>query len=692
MPLQKLNFTPGINQDVTSLSDGTGFTDCDKVRFRLGYAEKIGGWEKYSPNTYQGTARDLHDWVALDGSQYLGVGTSNKYYIEEGQTFNDITPVRATTSAGDLTFDTTLGSTTVQVNDSDHGAVLGDFVTISGAIDAGGVVAADLNKEHEITRIVSGNAYEIVVANAATSTQSGGGGSSAIGEYQLSVGLDASVAGTGWGAGVWGGQETAAVTSTLNEGGTLSATDTTITLTSAASFPDNGVVVIESEVIIYTGKSTNDLTGCQRGSYGTTAATHADGTTVTDGSNGWGIPVGVGSENELRLWSHDNFGEDLIINPRDGGIYYWDRTNGVSDRAVNITSLSGADNPPVIAKQVLVSDIDRHVIAFGANTLGTTIQDPLLIRFSDQESATEWNPASDNTSGSLRLGTGSKIMQALETKREILVWTDVSLHSMRFIGPPFTFGIEQIASGITIASPNSAAAAEENVYWMGIDNFYIYNGQTSQLPCTVKDKVFLDFNTEQREKVVGGINSEYNEAIWFYPSAASEENDRYVIYNYKENLWYFGSMVRTAWIDRGVKQFPVAAGSSYLYSHEVGYNDDTSAMSSFVETGSIDLDDGDRFLFLRRIIPDLTFKGSTENSSPQGTITIKARDFPGSGTDDTDSGTISRTVSSPVEEFTDQIHLRVRGRSFKFRFESDASDTRWRLGTPRADIRTDGRR
>ena len=444
MPLQKLNFTPGINQDVTSLSDGTGFTDCDKVRFRLGYAEKIGGWEKYSPNTYQGTARDLHDWVALDGSQYLGVGTSNKYYIEEGQTFNDITPVRATTSAGDLTFDTTLGSTTVQVNDSDHGAVLGDFVTISGATDAGGVVAADLNKEHEITRIVSGNAYEIVVANAATSTQSGGGGSSAIGEYQLSVGLDASVAGTGWGAGVWGGQETAAVTSTLNEGGTLSATDTTITLTSAASFPDNGVIVIESEVIIYTGKSTNDLTGCQRGSYGTTAATHADGTTVTDGSNGWGIPVGVGSENELRLWSHDNFGEDLIINPRDGGIYYWDRTNGVSDRAVNITSLSGADNPPVIAKQVLVSDIDRHVIAFGANTLGTTIQDPLLIRFSDQESATEWNPASDNTSGSLRLGTGSKIMQALETKREILVWTDISLHSMRFIGPPFTFGIEQI--------------------------------------------------------------------------------------------------------------------------------------------------------------------------------------------------------------------------------------------------------
>ncbi len=692
MPLQKLKFAPGINQDVTSLSEGSGFTDCDKVRFRLGYAEKMGGWEKYSPNTYDGTARGLHDWVALDGSKFLGLGTSNKYYIEEGQTFNNITPVRSTTSAGDPTFNTTSGSTTVQVNDTTHGAVLGDFVSFTGASAVGGVSASDINTEHQITKIVSGNAYEIVVANAATSTVSNGGGGSTVGVYQLSIGLDTSVSGTGFGAGVWGGQETSAASTTLNEGGQLSATDTTITLTSASGFPTSGSVVIDSEVIIYTAISTNDLTGCLRGSFGTTAATHSDGSTVTDSTTGWGIPIGVSSENELRLWSHDNFGEDLVINPRDGGIYYWDRSNGLGNSAVNATSLSGADNVPVVAKQVMVSDTDRHVIAFGANTLGTTTQDPLLIRFSDQESVVDWNPAADNTAGSLRLGTGSKIMQALETKREILVWTDISLHSMRFVGPPFTFGIEQIASGVTIASPNAACASEENAYWMGIDNFYIYNGQTSQLPCTVKDKVFLDFNAEQREKVVGGINSEYSEAIWFYPSASSQENDRYVIFNYKENIWYFGTMERTAWIDRGVTSFPLAAGQNYIFRHESGYNDDTSAMSSFIESGSIDLNDGDRFSFIRRIIPDLSFKGSTENSSPQGTVTIKARDFPGSGVDDTDDGTVSRTVSSPVEEFTNQLHMRVRGRSFKFRFESNASDTRWRLGTPRADIRTDGRR
>ena len=712
MPLTKLQFRPGINQEITSYSNEGGWRDCDKIRFRFGYPEKLGGWEKLTSSTYLGSARALHNWIALDGSNYLGVGTHLKYYIEEGGGFNDITPIRETTSAGDVTFAATNGSTTITVTDTGHGAVENDFVTFSGAASLGGnITAAILNIEYQIVSIINANSYTITASVAANSSDSGNGGSSTVGAYQINVGLDSTVGGTGWGAGLYGGVAAGALETTINEGGTFSASDTTLTVTSGTGIATNDLILIDNEILKVTNVSTNDLT-VTRAQSGTEASTHADGATVTliegnaNSDNdyfGWGDASsgGLTTTTQIRLWSHDNFGEDLIINARDGGIYYWDRTNNLSTRAVEVSTRSGTRTSiPTIAKQILVSDQDRHVIAFGCDDInssssanqGNGTQDPLLIRFSDQENPLVWFPTTTNTAGDIRLGAGSTFVQALETKREILVWTDTALNSMRFIGPPFTFGLQQLASNITIMSPNAAVATEDVVYWMGIDNFYVYAGQTQQLPCTVKDKVFLDFNSEQAEKVVSGVNSEFSEVFWFYPSANSTDNDKYVIWNYTEKVWYFGDLSRTAWLDRGVRKFPIAAGSSYLFNHEIGFDDDGSAMNSFIESGSIDIEDGDHFVYIRRVIPDLTFNGSTNLSSPQATFTVKARNFPGADFANTAAGDATRTATSPVETYTNQLHLRARGRSFALRIESTALGAKWKLGSPRLDIRPDGRR
>ena len=711
MPLTKLQFRPGVNREVTSYSNEGGWNDCDKIRFRFGYPEKLGGWEKYSGSTYLGSARALHNWIALDGSNYLGVGTHLKYYIEEGQSFNDITPLRVTTSAGDVTFAATNGSTTLTVTDASHGAVENDFVTFSGAATLGGTItAAVLNIEYQIVRVIDANSYEVTASVAANSSDSGNGGGSVVGAYQINVGLDSTVGGTGWGAGAYGGTTTTALQTTINEGGTFSDSDTTLTVTSGTGIANNDLILIDSEILKVTNVSTNDLT-VTRAQSGTEASTHANGATVflisgnasaSSDYFGWGVAAsgGLTTTTQIRLWSHDNFGEDLLLNPRDGGIYYWDRTNNTSTRAVEVSTISGTKTSiPQIAKQVLVSDQDRHVIAFGCDALnssssanqGNGVQDPLLIRFSTQEDPLVWFPAATNTAGDLRLGAGSTFMQALETKREILVWTDTALNSMRFIGPPFTFGLQQLASNITIMSPNAAAATEDVVYWMGIDNFYVYAGQTQSLPCPVKDKIFLDFNHEQSDKVVSGVNSEFSEVFWFYPSASSSDNDKYVVYNYGEKVWYFGSLVRTAWLDRGVRQDPLAAGSQYIFRHEVGYDDDGSAMSSFIESSPIDIGDGDKFTYISKIIPDLTFDGSGA-TNPQATFTIKSRNFPGVAFSSTDSGDAVRSSSSPVELFTSQLHVRSRGRSFALRVESSTLGTRWKLGSPRVDVRQDGRR
>jgi len=629
MPLTKLQFRPGINRETTSYSNAGGGFDCDKIRFNFGLPQKLGGWAKYTSSTYLGTARRLHNWIALDGSNYLGVGTHLKYYIEEGGTFNDVTPIRATTSAGDVTFSATNGSTTITVTDTSHGAQENDFVTFSGAVSLGGVITASvLNQEYQVVSVPTANTFTITSSVAANSSDTGNGGSSVVGTYQINVGLNTQVGGTGWGAGAWG-------------------------------------------------------------------------------DDGWGEASTVATSSELRTWSHDNFGEDLIINPIDGGVYYWDRTNNLTTRAVLLNTLSGTKTSiPTIAKQIMVSDIDRHVIAFGCDGLnssstaddGDGTQDPLLIRFSDQEDPLVWYPAATNTAGDLRIGSGSKFVQAVETKREILVYTDTSLHSLRFIGPPFTFGIQQLASNITIVSSKSAVAVEDAVFWMGNDNFYLYSGQTQPIPCTVRDKVFLDFDYEQEEKVVAGVNSQWGEVFWFYPSLSNSlgnggtgENDKYVVYNYIEKVWYFGSLSRTAWMDRGLRTYPLAASAGYLYNHEFGEDDDGSAMTSFIESSQIDIADGEQFSLIRRVIPDFTFDGSSSNA-PVVSLTLKARNAPGGNYLQTQSKDTTRTATTPVEQFTNVLNMRLRGRSFAMRVDSTDLGVRWKIGSPRVDLRQDGRR
>jgi hypothetical protein len=545
---------------------------------------------------------------------------------------------------------------------------------------------------------------------AANSSDSGNGGSSTVGAYQINVGLDSTVGGTGWGAGLYGGVAAGALETTINEGGTFSDSDTTLTVTSGTGIATNDLILIDNEILKVTNVSTNDLT-VTRAQSGTEASTHADGATVTliEGNAssdndyfGWGDAAsgGLTTTTQIRLWSHDNFGEDLLINARDSNIFYWDRSNNLSTRAIELSTRSGTKTSvPQKAKQVLVSDQDRHVIVFGADGLGANssatqgdgIQDPLLIRFSSQENPIDFFPTSTNTAGDLRLGAGSTFVQAVETKREILVWTDTALFSMRFIGPPFTFGLSQLASNITIMGPNAAVSTEDVVYWMGIDNFYVYAGQTQQLPCSVKQKVFGDFNRSESDKVTSGINSEFSEIFWFYPSANATENDKYVIYNYGEKVWYFGSLARTAWLDRGTRANPLAAGSQYIFNHEIGFDDDGSAMTSFIESAAIDIGDGDKFTYIRRVIPDLTFLGSTNLSSPQAVFTVKSRRFPGASFDNTDSGTTIGSISGDVETFTEQLHIRSRGRSFAVRIESTALGTKWKLGSPRLDLRPDGR-
>ena len=641
MPLTKLQFRPGVNRETTSYTNEGGWFDCDKVRFRFGTPEKIGGWEKQSSNSFLGTCRALHPFVALSGESYLSVGTHLKYYINEGGAYNDITPLRETTAAGAVTFSATDGSSTITVTDTNHGALENDFVTFSGAVTLGGTITADiLNQEYQITAIVNSNTYEIearavaaladitidgqytptlVVANA---SDTGNGGASVVGAYQVNTGLDTTVAGTGWGAGTWG-----------------------------------------------------------RGTWGSAASLTAIGSI-------------------LRIWGHDNFGEDLVFNIRDGGLFYWDKSTSSAPfaRAVALSDLAGADpTTPTIAKQVLVSDRDRHIIVFGCdpeNDIG--VQDPLLIRFSDQGNPTVWQSLATNTAGDLRIGSGSQIITAVETRQQMLVFTDVSLHAMQFLGPPFTFGINEISTNITIAGPLASIAVEDTVFWMGREEFYVFNGQVQKLPCSVRSYVFNDFNETQAEKVTAGVNSSFSEVWWLYPSAGSDNVDRYVVYNYQEQVWYYGTLARSVWLDRGINQFPLAAGQDgYLYLHEKGLDDGSTtpavAISAYIESSQMDIGDGENFVFMRRLIPDLTFDSSTA-ASPQADFTLQTRNYPGGPYLQTSTDAVTRTATVPVEQFTNQVNLRLRGRSFALKIASSDMGVAWRLGSPRVEIRPDGRR
>ena len=627
MPYTKYTFRPGINREGTDYSNEGGWFNGNLVRFRKGKPEKIGGWTKASSTEYLGTARALHGWVDVSGTKYLGLGTTLKYYVTSGDNFDDITPIRATTTNG-IVFAATNGSSTITATDSNHGCVAGDFVTLSGAATLGGLVtAAVLNQEYQIITVPSVNTYTFTAKDTsgatvtANSDDDGNGGSGVDGAYQINIGLDLYVQSTGWGAGTWGA-----------------------------------------------------------GTFGSSSP--------------------LSSSNQLRIWSHDNFGEDLLMNVRGGGIYYWDESSGSSARAVPFTSLAGANLVPTIALQILVSDVDRHVVCFGADPINssgvrTSASDPMLIAWSDQENPAEWEPLSTNTAGSLRLSAGSVIVGAIRAGQETLIWTDTSMYNLQFVGPPYTFGTVLLNEGIGLISPKGVVNTPRGAFWMDRKGFYSYSGDIKPIPCSVHDYVFSDLNEGQSYKVFGFLNKQFDEVGWFYPSGSSTEIDRYVVYNYTEQVWTIGQLARFAWLDEGIVEFPRATGKTssgnYLYAHETGNDDDGSAMADvFIESSDLDIQDGDYFSSISRVIPDVKFTG---NGGSEQTINfiLKTRDYPGES--------LTTNTTQNVTGTTTRFDTRLRARQMTFRVESDDDNSigtqlgvGWRLGDTRMDVKPSGRR
>jgi hypothetical protein len=635
MPLKSILFRPGVNRENTryaseaigavtaSTQVAGGWYESEKVRFRSGTPEKIGGWQRISAETFLGVCRSLWNWVTLGVLNLMGVGTNLKFYIERGGAYYDITPIRDTEALTDP-FIATNGSPIISVTDVAHGCVTGDFVTFSGATGLGGnITAGVLNREFQIT-LVSANVYTInagVNANATDAAGSPGGGSVSA-EYQINVGPEFQIPTTGWGSGTWG-------------------------------------------------------------------------------SGPWG--TGGTSLAPLRLWSQINFGEDLVFAPRDGQIYYWDATNGLNTRGVLLSSLGGASDVPTVQKFIFVSDVSRFVFAFGCNELGSAVQNPMLIRWSDQESAADWTPSPTGQAGSIQLSDGSELITCLQTRQEIVVWTDSALYSIQYVGVPAVWSTQLLAGNISIYGPNAKALASGVIYWMGVDKFYKYDGRTQTLRCDLREYIFSDINQSQNQQVFAGTNEGFNEVWWYYCSAGSTVVNRYVIYNYAEDIWYYGTMGRTAWLDSGLRDYPLAATySNNLVNHEDGVDDNETGtalpIAASIGSSEFDIDDGHNFGFIWRVLPDITFRGSTGDLTPQCNMTLIPLRNSGSGfttpasTNGTSSAEIQRIATAPIEEFTGQVYIRVRGRQLIFKVDSNRLGTTWQLGAPRIDLRPDGRR
>jgi hypothetical protein len=611
MPLQKILFKPGVNRENTRYTTEGGWYECDKIRFRQGNPEVIGGWQRISSSTFLGVCRSLWNWVTLTSQNLIGVGTSLKFYIENGGVYNDITPIRVTTTLGTDPF-TGNGTTTVTVTANSHGGITGDFVTFSGVT---GTYAALLNGEFQLT-VLTVNTYTITVASAIPAVSTGGSAVSAA--YQINTGPATVVPLTGWGAGTWG-----------------------------------------------TGP--------------------------------WSIGTPSTTQSDLRLWSQANFGEDLIFGPRKGGIYYWDATTGVSVRGVLLSSLSGASDVPTIQNGIFISDISRFVFAMGCNDYGSSVIDPMLIRWSDQEDAVNWTPSATNQAGSLRLSHGSEIVAAVQARQEIVVFTDSSIYSLQYLDAPIFWGAQLLGDNISIVGPKAAVIASGVVYWMGVDKFYAYDGRVQTLNCDVRRYVFSDFNQAQAQQVFAGTNEGFNEVWWFYPSANSLTIGKYVVYNYVEKIWYYGTLARTAWLDSGLRDYPMAATySQNLVNHEQGLDDNATgtptAINAYISSSEFDIGDGHNFGFVWRILPDLTFENSTANT-PTVNMTLYGLYNSGSGSIDSAGQPVVRGSTYVItEEFTGQIYTRVRGRQMIFKIDSNQLGTTWQLGAPRIDIRPDGRR
>ena len=764
MPLAKLTFKPGVNKETTSYGNEMGWFDSSLIRFRKGRPEKMGGWTKLSSTSgkgIKGTPRSLFCWVALDGSKFMGTGTSEKFFIEQGDDFNDITPLRATQASLTDPFTSTSGSAVLTVTDVNHGAAEGDYVTFSGAVTFNGVAGSSINTNLQITSVISSSKYTVDTGDAADDNGSGGSGGAATvdARYEINTGLNSAVAGTGWGAGLWGGTTIAQPSSTtlggditnsatsialssasdfetassaVNNSAGVTVNDTQIIVDATSGFPAKGTIKIDSENILYTakddttntfsgltrgmddttvaahdnndtvtfvglilvnneliqytGKSTNTLNaGVVRGARNTTAAAHSSGDLVKEANEftGWGeASDATSATGSLRLWFQDNYGEDLFFNPIDDTPYYWDKSLTTGTRATALSAQTGASQVPTITRQIMISGEDRHVVCVGCNELGATAQNLLHVRWSDQENPFEWNPTLTNTAGGITLSSGSKIVRAIRTRQEILIYTDVNTHVMRFVGPPNIFSFALAASNTSLISPNAVVTVADKVFWMSRENFHVYTGRSEVIPCTVLRYIFDDINTDEFDKIVAGSNKMFDEVFWFYPSSGSTENDRYVKFNFTEGTWDIGTLSRTAWVDFGIHSNPRGAGSDsgtqYVYEHENTQDADGSAMTSYIESADFDLDpDGNNFMFITRLIPDVALSGSVD-------YVLKTRNYPGDS--------LATNSTSTVTPSTQQAFLRARSRQAVVRVESGTPNTTWTLGDLRLDIRPDGRR
>jgi len=644
MPFIKLQFRPGINRDQTDYTGEGGWYAGDKVRFRSGFPEKIGGWTRDGNSTFLGTCRQMWSWITSFSDNFLAVGTNLKLYIQNGQggPFFDITPLRTTAptyispTTNNCVY-TTVNSNIVTVTFATNpNAVVGNYVNISGATTVGGIPASELNTSQLITTVgTPANSFTFQTATTATSTVAGGGGTGITVSFEIDTGFASTTNGYGWGTSTWG-----------------------------------------------------------RGTWGSTSD----------------APILLPQQD----WWMDNFDNDLVANIRNGAPYYWQRgiivdpLTSLGTRAITLSTYAtnqgySASDVPSKVGQLLVSQQDKHLLAFGAVPFGSTSTadfDPLLIRWASQDSPGEWGPSVINSAGFIRVSRGSRIVRALATRQEILIWSDSNLYTLQFLGTTDVFGLQEYADNISIASPRSVAAASNIVFWMGQDKFYVYTGRVETLPCTLRNHVFMDINFNQADQIVCGTNEQWNEIWWFYPTANSSWNDAYVVYNYLDKVWYYGTMERTAWLDTPLRHFPQAAStaqnstSGYVYNHEDGVNDDTVAMSAYIQSNDFDIEGGEQFILTRRIIPDIDFSGSDNVESsptPEVTLEIRSRNFPGSSFNDNadDSAKVTQTT---VDAYTGQIFIRARARQMALKIMSENLGTQWQLGSPRLDARPDGKR
>ena len=737
MSFLKLNFKPGINRDQTNYSGEGGWWDGDKIRFFSGFPQKLGGWQKTTSETFIGVCRQVWNWVTSFTDNFLGVGTDIKLYIEVGGQFYDITPLRDTTAAGDVTFAASNGSSTITVSDTAHGALSGDYVTFSGALTLSGGITAGT-----IAGTSTGSGTFTTVAQDSTSGDGYGAEFTITADGAGGYTLDAvTTAGNAYAA-----SDTLTILGT-NLGGSSPANDATITVTTVTSGNITAAVLNQNYVITsvidansYTISAKNPSTGA---AVTANASDTGDGGSATVGEYeihpgypnttagyGWGAsawngnyPWGLGGPTPIDLlqrdWFMDNFDNDLVANIRRGPIYYWERGSSASPvtalgtRAILLSALSGADSVPTLAMQVTVSQNDKHLLAFGCQPYGglSTDYDPLLIRWASQDEPQYWNPTGTtpggaaSSAGFLRVSRGSEIVATQATRQEILTWTDTTLYSLQFTGTTDVFALQQLADNISIIGPRAATTANNITYWMGTDKFYVYSGQVQTLPTTVREYVYKDINFAQSDQIISGTNEGFNEVWWFYPSADSNWNNRYVVYNHLEQVWYFGNLGRTAWLDTPLRDFPTGlytapytyedtvAGtpnSGNLYQHEVGVDDDGLPMVSYIQSNDFDLGEGDQFLLTRRIIPDINYNQSTANT-PTVTLAIRPRNFPGSQYQGDPSDT-QNVIETSANIYTNQVFIRARARQMALKVASDTLGVQWQLGSPRLDVRPDGRR